>query len=117
MWKLTHAGVECLHEALERIKSLFSVQWESQICCLLLAIGSLHFCDELEGIHHKKSSGPATCCGHVHKGCQNLMAAICCIVGVVLGHYLDVDTTLLQNHRRIGIAAVVLFGIQVCSRS
>ncbi len=33
--------------------------------------------------------------------------------GVVLGHYLEVDTTLLQNHRRIGIAAVVLAGLQV----
>ena len=36
-----------------------------------------------------------------------------CHAGVVLGHYLDVDTTLLQNHKRIGIAAVVIFGIQV----
>ncbi len=33
--------------------------------------------------------------------------------GVVLGHYLTVYSTLLQNHRRIGIAAVVLACLQV----
>ncbi|KAK9865220.1 hypothetical protein WJX84_007957 [Apatococcus fuscideae] len=43
----------------------------------------------------------------------NVIAFLLVIAGVVLGHYLDVDTTLLQNHKRIGIAAVVIFGIQV----